>query len=99
MTVPSGGVCRIAFDNRFRTILASSGSLPSTTGHARTSAYTFTRLRCATGNAAATESLTTSRSGTADNVSRSAPAVILDSSNKSSTMPDSRVDSSLIRSA
>jgi hypothetical protein len=32
-TVPSGGVCRIAFETRLPTILTSSGSLPVTTGH------------------------------------------------------------------
>jgi hypothetical protein len=83
-------VCRIAFDTRLRTTRASSGSLPSTTGAVAALASTRTRLRFATGVCAASTSETTSRSATCDMVSTSAPAVIRDSSNRSSTMPESR---------
>ncbi|GAA3459883.1 hypothetical protein GCM10018963_18960 [Saccharothrix longispora] len=98
-TVPSGGVCRIALDSRLRTTRANSGSDPSTTGHVAASARSTTPLREATAASAATTPLTTSASGTSESVSRSAPAVIRDSSNRSSTIPDNASASAEIRPA
>nr|BFE70076.1 hypothetical protein GCM10020092_033770 [Actinoplanes digitatis] len=84
-TVPSAGVYRTELTSRFATTRDSSGSLPVTTGQPDSAATTRTRRLAASGAVVAMASETMSASGTLDRASLSAPALIRDSSNRSST--------------
>ncbi len=97
VTVPSEGVYRIALRSRLARIRDSSGSLARTTGQPDSSATSRTPRAAATGAAEATASETTSPSATRARDSRSAPAVMRDSSNRSSTSPAIRSVSTRMR--
>ncbi len=95
--VASDGVCRIALTSRFRSTLISSLSEPCTVGQ-RGSADAVSAMprRRAAGAAVSIAWATNSSVDTGPRVSAKAPALIRDSSNRSSTIVDSRVVSELI---
>lgn len=96
-TVPSSGVYRTALSSRLATTRASSGSLARTAGQPDSAATSRMPRAWAIGAVTATASETTSPSGTVDSDSRSAPALIRDSSKRSSTSRVIRSVSTRIR--
>ena len=88
----SDGVCRMALTSRFRSTRISSWSDPWTTGHRGSAdAVRWMPRRCAAGAAVSIACATSSSVETGPKVSARAPALIRDSSNRSSTIVDSRV--------
>ena len=99
-TEPPDGVCAIALATRFDSTLTSARSLPITrTGFGGSDASSATPARSAAIRCADSTSSTTSSSATRSYGACTAPALIFDISNRSSTISESRIDSCSMRLA